>query len=127
MRELFQDLRYGARMVQKAPGFSLIVVLTLALAIGANTVIFSFTNVLLVRPLPIKDQDRLGWIFTYDPQRGGNRGPSSLADYLDYRDSLRSFDSLAATTQSTMTMTDRGDAIRLTANRVTANLFDIWG
>ncbi len=127
MRELLHDLRYGARMVRKAPGFSLIVVLTLALAIGANTVIFSFTNVLLVRPLPIKDQDRLGWVFTFDPQRGNNRGPSSLTDYLDFRDSLRSFEALAATTQSTLTMTDRGDAIRLTANRVTVNLFDLWG
>jgi putative ABC transport system permease protein len=127
MRTLLQDARYGARMLLKHPGFSFIVVLTLALAIGANTVIFSFTNVLVIRPLPIQDQDRLGWIFGIDPQRGGNRGAASLPDYLDYRESLKSFTSLAATSQSTMTMTDRGDAVRLTANRVTANLFEVWG
>ncbi len=127
MRTLLQDVRYGARMARKNPGFSAIIVITLALAIGANTVIFSFTNVLLIRPLPIKDQDGLGWIFTLDPQRGTNRGASSLPDYLDYRDSLKSFGSLALTSQSTLTMTGRGDALRLTANRVTANLFEIWG
>jgi putative ABC transport system permease protein len=127
MRTLLQDIRYGARMVRKHPGFASVIVLTLALAIGANTVIFSFTNVLLIRPLPIKDQDTLGWIFTLDPQRGTDRGANSLPDYLDYRDSLKSFQSLALTSQSTVTMSGRGDAARLTANRVTANLFDIWG
>jgi putative ABC transport system permease protein len=127
MRKLLQDLQYGARMVRKNPGFSSIIVLTLALAIAANTVIFSFTNVLLIRPLPIKDQDRLGWIFSIDPQRGSNRGANSLPDYVDYRESLRSFQALAATTQSTLTMTGRGDAHRLTTSRVTANLFDVWG
>jgi putative ABC transport system permease protein len=127
MRTIFQDLTYGARMVRKNPGFSFIIVLTLALAIGANTVIFSFTNVLVVKPLPIKDQDGLGWIFTLDPQRGGNRGRSSLPDYLDLRDSLKSFQALAATSQTTVTMTGRGDAMRLTTNRVSANLFEVWG
>src|SRR5512134_1687282 len=127
MRALLQDLRYGARMVRKNPGFSSIIVLTLALAIGANTVIFSFTNVLLIRPLPIRDQDGLGWIFTIDPQRGTDRGASSMPDYIDYRDSLKSFQSIALTSQSTLTMTGRGDAQRLLANRVTANLFEIWG
>ncbi len=127
MRTVLQDIRYGGRMVRKHPGFAFIIVLTLALAIGANTVIFSFTNVLIVKPLPIKDQDRLGWIFTIDPQRGGNRGRLSLPDYLDLRESLKSFTALAATSQPTVTMTGRGDAVRLTANRTTGNLFDIWG
>src|ERR1043166_8025149 len=62
MRTFVQDLRYGARMVGRKPGFSLVVVMTLALAIGANTVIFSFANVLLLRPLPLKDIGTLGWI-----------------------------------------------------------------
>src|SRR5262249_25899397 len=63
MRTLLQDLRYGARMVRRQPTFSLVVVLTLALAIGANTVIFSFANILLLRPLPLKDPGTLGWVF----------------------------------------------------------------
>jgi putative ABC transport system permease protein len=124
---MFQDIRYGGRMLVKHPGYAAVVVATLALAIGANTVIFSFTNVLLVRPLPIKNQDALGWIFTFDPQRGGNRGPVSLPDYLDFRESLKSFRSLAFTSQSTTTMTERGDATRLTSSRVSGNLFEVWG
>ena len=62
MRTFLQDLRYGIRTAIGQPGYSLLIALTLALAIGANTVIFSFTNVLLVRPLPVRDQGvaRLG-------------------------------------------------------------------
>jgi putative ABC transport system permease protein len=127
MRTLLQDFRYGARTVASQPGYSILIVVTLALAIGANAVIFSFTNALVLRPLPMKDQDTLGWIFTIDPQRGGNRGGSSLLDYLDYRQSLRSFQALAATGSATLTMTGRGDAARLSANRVTTNLMEIWG
>ena len=78
MRTLIQDLVYGARLLLRQPGYSLVIILTLALAIGANAVIFSFTNVLLIRPLPMKHQESLGWIFTIDPQRGGDRSNSSL-------------------------------------------------
>jgi putative ABC transport system permease protein len=124
---LLQDLRYGARSVLGQPCFSLVIVLTLALAIGANTVTFSFTNILVVRPLPVRDQDTLGWIFTVDPQRGGNRGSVSIPDLLDYRASLTSFESIAATTSGSLTMTGRGDAVALTTSRVTANLVETWG
>lgn len=127
MRTLLQDLRYGARMVRTQPGFSAVVVMTLALAIGANTVIFSFANVLLVRPLPLADQETLGWIFTIDPQTGGARGPLSIPEFLDYRRSLKSFQAIGATVRSSATLTGRGEAERLTASRVTANLFDMWG
>ena len=74
MRTLMQDFRYGLRMVRRQPTFSLVVVMTLALAIGANTVIFSFANILMLRPLPLKDQDSLAWIFGIDPHRGGSDG-----------------------------------------------------
>ena len=127
MRTLLQDLRYGLRMVRRQPTFSLVVILTLALAIGANTVIFSFANILMLKPLPLKDSDTLAWIFGVDPHRGGNRSPLSIPEFLDYRRALTSFDSLAATSRSSVTMTGRGDARRLTASRVSANLIDVWG
>ena len=97
MTTLLQDLRYGVRSTLAQPGFSIVVILTLALAIGANTVSFSFTNILLLRPLPVRDQDTLGWIFMVDPQRGGDRGLVSIPDLLDYRNSLQSFENIAAT------------------------------
>jgi putative ABC transport system permease protein len=127
LNTFLQDFRYGARTVLSQPGFSLIIVLTLALAIGANTVTFSFTNVLVLRPLPVKDQDTLGWIFMVDPQRGGDRGPVSIPDLLDYRASLTSFENIAATSPGTLTMTGRGDAVALSTSRVTANLVQTWG
>jgi predicted permease len=127
MRTFLQDLSFGARMVRRQPAFSLVVVMTLALAIGANTVIFSFANVLLLRPLPLKDTQRLGWIFAVDPHMGGARGPLSIPEFLDYRRTLTSFESLAASSRGNATLTGRGDARRLTTSRVTANLIDVWG
>ena len=127
MGALLQDLRYGARIVCRQPGYSALIVLTLALAIGANTVIFSFANVLALRPLPVKDQDTLGWIFLNDPQRGGTRGPLSVTELLDYRSSLDSFASIAATAPAAFTLTGRGDAEALDGSSVTANLPETWG
>jgi len=126
MRTFLQDLGFGVRMVRRQPSFSLVVIVTLALAIGANTVIFSFANVLLLRPLPMKDDRTLGWIFNVDPYRGGDRGPLSIPEFLDYRASLTSFESIAASTRSSVTLTGRGDARRLVASCVSANLIDMW-
>jgi putative ABC transport system permease protein len=127
MKNLLQDMKYGMRMIGRQPGFAAVVIVTLALAIGANTVIFSFTNILLLRPLPINDQDTIGWIYNIDPQRGSNRARLSLADFLDYRDSLKSFTTLAGSAPATLTLSGEGDAVRLTANRVTVSLFEMWG
>jgi len=127
MAELMRDLKYGWRMLRKRPVFALMVVVTLALAIGANTVVFTFTNLLLLRPLPVRDPATLGWVFGIDPQRGNDRAQVSAPDYIDYRRSLRSFSALAARAEATLTLSGRGDAERLAASAVTANLFPVWG
>ena len=127
MRTLLQDLRYGVRIVGRQPSFSAVVVLTLALAIGANTVIFSFANILLLRPLPLKDTATIGWLFGVDPHAGGSRNSISIPDFLEYRDALTTFQSLGASRRTSLTLTGRGDATRLAASQVTANLIDLWG
>jgi putative ABC transport system permease protein len=127
MKTLLQDVRYGLRMMRKQPGYSLVVVFTLALAIGANSVIFSFASLLAIRPLPLRHAQSLGWIAAIDPQTGNRRAGVSTPEFLDYRNALTSFSSLAATVRETMTMSGRGDAVRLETQRVTANLVDVWG
>ena len=127
MAELIRDVKYGWRMLRKRPVFALMVVVTLALAIGANTVVFTFTNLLLLRPLPLRDPTTLGWVFGVDPQRGNDRARASAPDFIDYRRALRSFSALAARSEATLTMSGRGDAQRLEASAVSANLFEVWG
>src|SRR5215470_10972317 len=74
MQTLLQDLRYGARMLLRKPGFTLIAVITLALGIGANTAIFSVVNAVLLRPLPFKDPDRVMMVW----ERRANSGEANI-------------------------------------------------
>jgi predicted permease len=95
MRTLWQDLRYGARMLWKQPGFTLIVALTLSLGIGANGVIFSLVNALLLRPLPVEKPEELAAVYTSDFS-SVDFGASSYPDYVDFRDRNRVFAGLVA-------------------------------
>ncbi len=92
---LFQDLRYGARMLVKQPGFTLIAVLTLALGIGANTAIFSVINSVLLKPLPYREPDRIFQVIRRYPQ-GIWAEAVSATKFSFYRQHNQSFESLAA-------------------------------
>jgi putative ABC transport system permease protein len=126
MSRFWTDLIVGIRTILRSPGYSAITVLTLALAIGANTLLFSIANPLVLRPLPIEDPDRLGWIATSNPARGLDRSPASLPDFLDWR-RMTSFASLAAYDIRFGTLAGHGDAKRIQTACATANLFDVWG
>jgi hypothetical protein len=92
MQTLWQDLRYGIRMLMRNPGFTAVAVLTLAVAIGANAVVFSALNGFILRPLNVPQAQSL-----YQLIRGGDKDSSeSYPDYLDLRDRNRSFDGLIA-------------------------------
>src|SRR5277367_3354289 len=111
MGTLLQDLRYGARMLRKSPGFTIVAVLTLALGIGANTAIFSVVNGVLLRPLPFRDPSRLVLIAE---KSSFPIISTSYENYLDWRDQSHSFESMEATRGSSITLTGAGEPERLT-------------
>ncbi|MGH9937376.1 MAG: ABC transporter permease, partial [Blastocatellia bacterium] len=98
MQTLLQDLRYGARMLLKQPGFTLIAMLTLALGIGANTAIFSVINAALLKPLPYPQSERLVFIHEQRVAQGKLQGPISPADFFAWQEQNRSFERMAAHT-----------------------------
>jgi putative ABC transport system permease protein len=125
MQTLIQDLRYGARMLMKKPGFTLIGVLTLALGIGANTTIFSVVNAVLLRPLPYQNPEQVVMIWgklpAYVP---GNIG-ASAAEFTDYRDQNPVFSSIAAYTSSSFNLTGAGEPERIVGTLASASLFPL--
>src|SRR5262245_57348018 len=120
MRTLWQDLRFGARMLLKMPGFTLIAILTLALGIGANTAIFSLVNAVLLRPLPYAEPERLVWMWG-NFSGGTSRASVSPLDFLDYREQNRSFEQLGAflSDGAFVNLTGGGEPKRLRAGVVT--------
>ena len=125
MQTLWQDLRYGARMLRKQPGFTLIAVMTLALGIGANTGVFSLVNTVLLRPLPIAEPER---VFEITPLREGAKiGVTSHPVYKDYRDRNDVLEGLAAYTFAPMSLSRNGNNERLWGYLVSGNYFDLLG
>jgi putative ABC transport system permease protein len=105
MQTLWQDLRYGARMLLKNPGFTLVAVITLALGIGANTAIFSVVNAVLLRPLPYPHAERMVYVLggsLSDPKLEGSYSPHN---FTDMRSRNQSFDSYSAFSYVSFTLT----------------------
>jgi len=127
MRTLWQDLRYGARMLFKKPGFTLIAVLTLALGIGANTAIFSVVNGVLLRPLPYKEPDRLARVYSEFPTMNLRKFWISAPEYLDVQKEAKSWESIGAWQAGGVNISATGDSIRVTSTRVTRSLIDTLG
>ncbi|HEY6659635.1 MAG TPA: ABC transporter permease, partial [Pyrinomonadaceae bacterium] len=125
LEELWQDVRYGLRVLVQKRGFTLTVVITLALGIGANTAIFSLVNAVLLRELPFRDPDQVMWVWSTRTDR--DKAPFTLPDFLDYRDQNQTLDQIAAFSSIGLNLTGSEKAERLQGLRVSANLFDLLG
>ncbi|HEY7673044.1 MAG TPA: ABC transporter permease, partial [Gammaproteobacteria bacterium] len=128
---LFQDLRGGARLLARSPGFTLIAVLSLAIGIGANTATFSFADGLLLRPLPVPDPDEVISVGSINVATGGNDILlASYPDYVDLRDATESFaGGLTAFEHLTVQLAENAEAtpeIR-TTTLVSGNFFSVMG
>ncbi len=127
MGTLMQDLRYGARMLLKQPGFTLIAVVTLALGIGANTAIFSVTDKLLLRSLPVKDPQRLALVSGESINPKFQSNIFSYPNYVDYRDQNEVFSGLLAFNQTTVKLGTGEQSDKLSLEQVSGNYFDVLG
>lgn len=125
--DVVRDLRHSVALYRRAPGFTIAVVVTLALGIGLNTAIFSFVNALLLRPLPVPNSERLVAIHTSDFS-GPAHGSTGYPDYLDFRDNARDvLSGLAAYSMELMNLSDGAASDRVQGHVVTQNYFSVVG
>jgi predicted permease len=123
METLWQDLRYGARMLRRNPGFAAVAILTLAIGIGANIIIFSVVNGILLKPLPFPDSQSVVTIWETFANRNVTRGTASAAEYLDWRDMNHVFQELSASRALSFSITGGGDPERVWGSQVSGNFF----
>jgi putative ABC transport system permease protein len=124
MAILIQDLRYATRMMIKQPIFTAVAVIALALGIGANTAIFTVVNAVLLRPLPYNEPDSLVWVWDTQPQLA--TAPTSLPDFLDWKDQNRSFEYMAAYQGGNMFFDDGNGVQDTPVGLVTPDVFALF-
>ena len=125
--ELHQDSRYAIRALARSPGFTLIAVLTLALAIGLSTAIFSVVDSVLLRPLPFPHADRLIRLFESNAAIGRPRAGGSPANFADWRRATKTVDMLTAIGMTTLTMTGAAEPEPLIGMMVSRDFFSLTG
>jgi predicted permease len=126
MADFLQDVRYALRMLRKSPGLTAVMIVTLALGIGANSAIFSVVNSVLLRPLPYRDPGRLVWVGDY--LRGQKESAVFDVDYFAWRKHCTSFEQMTAYSPAVeYTLTGAGEAERVVATRATATYLRMLG
>jgi len=126
METIGQDLRYGLRSLWKSPGFAIVSTITLALAIGVNTSIFSIVNAIVFADLPMRDSETVALVRGVNPELEIAQGSVSPADYLELVERSRSFESLEALTESDYVMTGGDQPMRVNGLQVTAGTSQTW-
>ncbi len=127
MDTLRYDLRHALRAMARQPATSLIIVLTLALAIGANTAVFSAVHTVLIRPLPYPDPGSLAMLWEKREAEGVMKNSVSAADYLDWSRLAQSFSAMAAQNEVTADLTGEGDPEKLPIAAVSSPFFEVFG
>lgn len=124
---MLRDLRFAIRSLLKRPGFSLVIVVTLALGIGANTAIFSVVNAVLLSPLPYKQPERLFAVWAKNEKRNLTQQPVSYLNYLDWKEQNQVFEHLAAVRAESLNLTDQAEPERINGVRITVNILSLLG
>src|SRR2546429_8697797 len=127
MGALWQDVKFGLRMLRKNPGFTATAVATLALGIGANTAIFSVVSSVMLKPLPYRDAGRLVMVWEDNTQRGFPQDTPAPGNFIAWRNQNRVFDDMAAMVRDSFNLTGMGEPERLEGLGVTASLFPVLG
>src|SRR6059058_6540266 len=124
---MLSDFRFAWRTLTKAPGFTFLAVLTLALGIGLNTAIFSLINDLFLRGLPFKEPDRVVHMYSNARERNLLELAVSVPRFQHFRAAQKIFDGFAGENSLPFTLTGLGDAVQLFGGKVTSNYFDVLG
>jgi len=127
IEDFFMDIRLGVRTLRKNPGFTTVVVLTLALGIGANTAIFSVINSVLLRPLPYHDPDSLVMVWENNSQHPNPHNTVSPPNFLDWQTRSTVFSSMAYIVDVRNNLTGNGDPEEVVVQAVSANFFSVLG
>src|SRR5262245_41118340 len=121
---MWQDIRYGIRMLLKNPGFAATAILVLALGIGANTAIFSVVNAVILRPLPYPHSEQVLILWEKSPTIETS---VSYPNFLDWNSRNRTFSAMAAFRRDSFNLTESGEPERLQGRMVSANFFRVLG
>jgi ABC-type antimicrobial peptide transport system permease subunit len=124
---MLDDVRFALRQLLKAPGFTLLALLTLALGIGLNTAIFSLINDLFLRGLPFKEPGRVVHMYSNARERSLLELAVSVPRFQHFREGQKIFDGFGAENIIPFTLTGLGDAVQLFGGKVTSNYFDVLG
>ncbi|MGH7524524.1 MAG: ADOP family duplicated permease [Gemmatimonadales bacterium] len=127
IEEVVADLKYATRALRRTPGFTAVVVITLALGIGANTAIFSVVRGVLLKPLPHRDGDRLVYLRHSLDGPGGENTLFSVPEIQDYRDGAKAFSGIAEYSPLPVTLQLHDQAVVINLGLVTGNYFDVMG
>jgi predicted permease len=127
LETLWQDVRFGLRMLRKNPGFTTVAVLTLALGIGANTAIFSFVDAILLKPLPYVNPDRLVQLFESNIPSDSHKGAIGAPVIAEWRKQATLFNGIAAWGNGLYSLTGRGSPVVVSGAPVSANTFSMLG